>query len=138
VWNTSKSTSSTNTSFFGRRHRQIGSGAIPFLRFLKNFLRLHNSCNMSLPLVVAVALAFVTSVLGAAPQVIVIGAGFAGMTSARQAQDLGYDVTVLEARNRYGGRVWTDRSWGFANELGAKFVRSLLVFLLFFSHRLIC
>ncbi|KAJ1398025.1 Winged helix-like DNA-binding domain superfamily [Sesbania bispinosa] len=43
-------------------------------------------------------------------RVIVIGAGPAGLTAARHLQRQGFLVTVLEARNRIGGRVFTDRS----------------------------
>ncbi|VFQ81911.1 unnamed protein product [Cuscuta campestris] len=43
-------------------------------------------------------------------KVIVVGAGPAGLTAARHLQRLGYRVTVLEARSRIGGRVFTDRS----------------------------
>lgn len=39
--------------------------------------------------------------------VIVIGAGFAGLAAAYELKSAGYDVTILEARNRVGGRVLT-------------------------------
>jgi monoamine oxidase len=38
-------------------------------------------------------------------RVVVIGGGFAGLTAAFELKAAGYDVTVLEARNRVGGRV---------------------------------
>jgi monoamine oxidase len=38
--------------------------------------------------------------------VIVIGAGFAGVTAARELGDRGHKVTLLEARDRLGGRTW--------------------------------
>jgi monoamine oxidase len=42
-------------------------------------------------------------------RVVVIGAGIAGLTTAYELGKAGYDVTVLEARNRPGGRNWTVR-----------------------------
>jgi monoamine oxidase len=38
-------------------------------------------------------------------RVIVVGAGFSGLTAAFELSRAGYDVTVVEARNRVGGRV---------------------------------
>src|SRR5687768_13326778 len=38
-------------------------------------------------------------------RVVVIGAGFSGLTAAFELSQAGYDVTVVEARNRVGGRV---------------------------------
>jgi monoamine oxidase len=38
-------------------------------------------------------------------RVIVIGAGFSGLTAAFELSRAGYDVTVVEARGRVGGRV---------------------------------
>lgn len=42
-----------------------------------------------------------------APRVVVIGAGFSGLSCAYQLQNAGVDVTVVEARDRVGGRVWS-------------------------------
>ena len=42
--------------------------------------------------------------------VIVIGAGLAGLATAREARRLGSEVTVLEATERPGGRAYTLRS----------------------------
>ncbi len=41
------------------------------------------------------------------PDVIVIGAGMAGITAARELVRAGFSVVVLEARERIGGRIWT-------------------------------
>lgn len=54
-----------------------------------------------------------TATLGAArapgdPDVVVIGAGSAGIAAAHAAQTLGLSVVVLEAMNRVGGRAFTD------------------------------
>ncbi|GFY86098.1 LSD1-like 3 [Actinidia rufa] len=43
-------------------------------------------------------------------RIIVIGAGPAGLAAARHLHRQGFSVTVLEARSRVGGRVYTDRS----------------------------
>lgn len=41
--------------------------------------------------------------------VVILGAGIAGLVSAYELKRAGWDVTVLEARDRVGGRVWTIR-----------------------------
>jgi monoamine oxidase len=41
--------------------------------------------------------------------VVILGAGVAGLISAYELQQAGYRVTVLEARDRIGGRSWTIR-----------------------------
>ncbi|QNM83950.1 FAD-dependent oxidoreductase [Sphingomonas sabuli] len=46
---------------------------------------------------------------GSGRKVVVLGAGIAGLVSTYELQRAGYDVTVLEARDRIGGRVWTIR-----------------------------
>ncbi len=77
------------------------------------------------------------------PDVVVIGAGLSGLTAAHRLAQAGADVTVLEASDRVGGRVWTrhadGRPWeaggeaidatnahlrGLADEVGAAIVRS--------------
>ncbi|WP_405888218.1 NAD(P)/FAD-dependent oxidoreductase [Streptomyces longwoodensis] len=50
--------------------------------------------------------------------VVVIGAGYAGGTAARELAARGLRVTVLEARSRIGGRIWTDTMSGARIELG--------------------
>jgi monoamine oxidase len=39
--------------------------------------------------------------------VCVVGAGYAGLTTARRLTQAGKSVAVLEARDRIGGRIWT-------------------------------
>ena len=54
---------------------------------------------------------------------IVIGAGAAGLGAARKLADSGKRVMVLEARDRIGGRMWTDRtSLSIPHERGAEIV----------------
>lgn len=54
--------------------------------------------------------------------VILIGAGMAGLTAARTLAERGVRVAVLEARDRIGGRILTHRSEGQTIELGAEFL----------------
>jgi monoamine oxidase len=56
--------------------------------------------------------------------VVIIGAGAAGLSAARLLSERGVDVVVLEARERVGGRVFThrDRGTSIPIELGAEFI----------------
>jgi monoamine oxidase len=55
--------------------------------------------------------------------VVVVGAGFAGLTAARLIEQAGRSVIVLEARERVGGRVWNhDLGNGEVSERGGTFV----------------
>jgi monoamine oxidase len=56
--------------------------------------------------------------------VVVIGAGVAGLSAARDLARAGVNLRVLEARDRVGGRIWTvhDGANGLPAELGAEFV----------------
>src|SRR5438270_418164 len=55
--------------------------------------------------------------------VCVVGAGYAGLTAARRLSQGGKSVVVLEARDRVGGRVWTQRSdGGVIVDMGGTFV----------------
>lgn len=56
-------------------------------------------------------------------RVVVVGAGLAGLTAAHDLRAAGWDVVVLEARKRVGGRVLTERrafSGGQIAELGGE------------------
>ncbi len=59
------------------------------------------------------------------PSVIVIGAGVSGLAAAKTLVDSGCKVTVLEARDRMGGRILTDRSWGTPIDLGASWLHGI-------------
>ncbi|MYC55468.1 MAG: FAD-dependent oxidoreductase [Chloroflexi bacterium] len=55
--------------------------------------------------------------------VIVIGAGIAGLSAAHHLKQAGIDATVLEARDRIGGRVWTNRDFAdIPVEFGAELI----------------
>ena len=54
--------------------------------------------------------------------VVVIGAGMAGLTAARALGERGMRVLVLEAQDRVGGRILTARAENETIELGAEFV----------------
>ncbi|MEM7114666.1 MAG: FAD-dependent oxidoreductase [Chloroflexota bacterium] len=57
--------------------------------------------------------------------VLVIGSGFAGLSAARKLHDMGYQVTILEARDRIGGRVWTRNDLGFGLDMGASWIHGV-------------
>lgn len=55
-------------------------------------------------------------------KVIIIGAGFAGLVAARELQTAGIEYEILEAKDRIGGRAWTEERMGRPLELGATWV----------------
>ena len=54
--------------------------------------------------------------------VVVVGAGASGLTAANRLKDAGRRVVVLEARDRAGGRLWTDDVDGAMLEIGGQWV----------------
>ncbi|WP_374338870.1 flavin monoamine oxidase family protein [Leeia sp.] len=48
---------------------------------------------------------------GRPQRVLVLGAGMAGLAAARTLVSQGHAVTLLEARERIGGRIWTSTVW---------------------------
>ena len=59
---------------------------------------------------------------GRVTRVAVVGAGLAGLATADALRRAGHAVTVLEARERVGGRVWSVPFAGAVVERGAEFV----------------
>ncbi|BBG99797.1 polyamine oxidase 2 [Prunus dulcis] len=59
------------------------------------------------------------------PSVIVIGGGMAGVSAARALHDASIQVMLLESRDRLGGRVYTDYSFGFPIDLGASWLHGV-------------
>jgi polyamine oxidase len=53
---------------------------------------------------------------------IVVGAGVSGLTCAARLRDAGLDVTVIEARDRLGGRVWSGDVAGTPVDLGGSWI----------------
>jgi monoamine oxidase len=89
---------------FATSRRDTGSSAITWFEKYKNSVRTRS-----------------------AEHVLVIGAGLAGLTAARGLEDRGYRVTILEARDRIGGRIVTDRSWGDVPlDLGASWIHGVV------------
>ena len=56
--------------------------------------------------------------IAAGKKVIILGAGLAGMSAAYELTKLGFNCTILEARNRAGGRCWSVRKGSTNTETG--------------------
>jgi monoamine oxidase len=58
--------------------------------------------------------------------VVVVGAGIAGLSAASNLRSQGHKVLVLEGRDRIGGRVWTERSWqDIPLDMGASWIHGV-------------
>ncbi|MEV8274537.1 NAD(P)/FAD-dependent oxidoreductase [Microbacterium sp. NPDC077184] len=56
---------------------------------------------------------------------IIVGAGVSGLAAARLLRGAGRRTVVLEARDRIGGRVHTDRTDGWVTDLGASWIHGI-------------
>lgn len=59
------------------------------------------------------------------PSVIVIGGGISGLAAARILHDASFKVTLLESRDRLGGRIHTDYSFGCPVDMGASWLHGV-------------
>ena len=68
--------------------------------------------------------------------VVIIGAGAAGLSAARALAESGRSVLLLEARDRIGGRIWTrlEADTGTPVELGAEFIHGQAPYTLHLLH----
>ena len=55
-------------------------------------------------------------------EVIVVGSGISGLAAAKSLKSQGAIVTILEAKNRIGGRIYTDHALGAPFEVGAGWI----------------
>ncbi len=70
-------------------------------------------------------LVFVPPAEAADPDVAIVGAGVAGLTAARTLMAAGKSVQVIEARERIGGRAFTDSTtFGFPFDHGAQWIEA--------------
>ncbi len=58
-------------------------------------------------------------------KVAILGAGAAGLACARELLDAGFEVELLEARDRAGGRVWSKEIAGLPAEMGASWIHGV-------------
>jgi len=57
--------------------------------------------------------------------IIIIGAGMSGLAAAQGLRTRGFEVTILEGRDRIGGRIRTERVGGRVVELGAQWIEGI-------------
>lgn len=60
-----------------------------------------------------------------ADRIAIIGAGMSGLAAAHKLALAGKSVEVFEARDRIGGRVWTDDRLGFPLDLGGSWIHGI-------------
>lgn len=58
----------------------------------------------------------------AQPKIIIVGAGLAGLAAATHLMEKGFEVKLLEARDRCGGRIWSDDALGVPLDKGAAWI----------------
>jgi len=63
-----------------------------------------------------------SSLQGRSRKICVIGAGVSGLRAARLLAAAGFEITVLEARDRIGGRIHQSSRFGLPVDLGASWI----------------
>lgn len=56
---------------------------------------------------------------------VIIGGGISGLAAATQLHQKKYNILILEARDRVGGRIWSMNRWGTALDLGASWLHGV-------------
>lgn len=77
---------------------------------------------LAAPIVVSTSACERGNLIEPGARIIVVGAGFAGIAAARDLDAAGYEVIVLEARGRVGGRALSDESLGLPIDMGASWL----------------
>lgn len=91
----------------------------------RKFLRQASVAAIGCPVLVNAALAKPVRAARVVPSAVVIGAGLSGLAAARALEAAGWNVTVLEARERTGGRIFSHRMGANENlvcELGGEWI----------------
>ena len=57
--------------------------------------------------------------------VLIVGAGISGLAAAKKLKQSGFNVTILEAQDKIGGRLKTNRSLGIAFDEGASWIHGI-------------
>lgn len=57
--------------------------------------------------------------------VIIVGAGISGLSAAKKLKEKGFNVTVIEAQEKVGGRLRTNRNLGIAFDEGASWIHGI-------------
>lgn len=57
--------------------------------------------------------------------VVIVGAGISGLAAAQKLKEKGFNVTILEAQNKVGGRLRTNRSLGIGFDEGASWIHGI-------------
>src|SRR5687768_14896572 len=68
----------------------------------------------------------ITTPIGGNYDVVVLGAGIAGMAAAQSLKSAGLSVLVVEARNRIGGRCFCDNSFPAPFDFGGQFFHQVV------------